>query len=472
MILAAIVLLALVLRVVELSTDLWIDEIITLTQFVRPPWRQILLSYDLANNHLLNSALVKLSVELLGEKEWSIRLPALLFGVGGVWAQARLGAAVASSREALGSALLLAVSYHHIFFSQNARGYTALLFWSTLATLFLIRLREAPAGRAVFGYIATTSLAVLSQLVAAFVLAGHGLAFLLFRHAGTAVRLRRPLPLGLWALGGAGAAVVILNAPLLPQMLQYFSTEGRKIGYRSLGGFLAGFVAGLPHSPVLWLALAIALPLSVLGLQSYRRQSPFLAALWVAPFAVMSVTVVAVGLGVYPRFFIFVLPPFLLVLVRGVEEAARLAREAIGPRFPRLPWAHLPLALLAGGALVSLALLPGYYRHPKQDFRGALAFVRAMKGPGEPVVTAGLAAIGYRYYAPEIPAVREPSEVDRLCGNCRALWLIYAFPDDLRTRAPSLFADLHRRFTVVRTFPGTVGGGAVIVTRLGREGKG
>lgn len=471
MLLATIILLALALRVVGLGTDLWIDEIVTLTQFVRPPWSQMLLSYDLANNHLLNSILVKLAVGVLGEAEWAVRLPALVFGVGGVWALARLGALVAPRREALGAALLLAVSYHHIFFSQNARGYTALLFWATLATVFLIRLREAPSGRAAFGYIATMSLAVLSQLLAVFVLAGHALAFLLFRHAGAAAHLRQPPRLGLWALGGAGAMVLILNAHLLPQMLDYFATEGREvIGYRSPGSFLAGLVAGLPRSPLLWPALAVGLPVSLLGFRSYRRQSPFLAALWVAPFAVMVLTVVAVGFGVYPRFFIFVLPPFLLVLVRGVEEVARLLRERLGPRLPGFPWARLPLALLLGGTLASLALLPGYYRHPKQDFRGALEFVLAARGPGEPVVTADLAAIGYRYYAPEIPVVREPADVDRLCGGCQTLWLIYTFPDALRTRAPALFADLDRRFIVVRTFPGTVGRGAVVVARLEREG--
>ena len=44
-----------------------------------------------------------------------------------------------SRLEAAGAALILTVSYHHIWFSQNARGYTAVLFFVVLSTYALLR---------------------------------------------------------------------------------------------------------------------------------------------------------------------------------------------------------------------------------------------------------------------------------------------------------------------------------------------
>jgi uncharacterized membrane protein len=39
-----------------------------------------------------------------------------------------LGRAVAGPTEALFAAALMTVAYHHVWFSQNARGYSGLLF--------------------------------------------------------------------------------------------------------------------------------------------------------------------------------------------------------------------------------------------------------------------------------------------------------------------------------------------------------
>jgi len=485
--LAAILGLALVLRLIGLGSDLWIDEAGAVTEFARYPWARLVAGYDIASNHFLNSVLIKLVVGVVGDAEWAVRLPAVLFGVAGVWALWRLARVVASPQEAWGAALLLALSYHHIFFSQNARGYTALLFWSTLATTILIRLRAAPTPTALLGYGASVLLAMASHAAAVFVWAGHALALLLAPGAGEARRAP-----GLGAVAGAGVVVAVWNASLLRSVVEYFvvgrrgaaagelaglriadfATTGREgLGYHGVGPFLAALASGLPRTPLVWLALATAVPLAGLGLARYWRQSPFLAALWVAPGAVLGLSVLVLGLGVYPRFFVFLLPPFLLVLVRGVLEAARLARARLAPALPGVPWQYLPAALLLGSAVGSCGLLPSYYRYPKQDFRGALAYVQAHRAPGEPVATAGLAAVGYRYYAPHLPVVREASEIDRLCGACPGFWLIYTFPEDLRQRTPSLAVELGRRFRVVQAFPGSVGGGAVLVAKTERRGR-
>ena len=76
-------------------------------------------------------------VTVLGESAWSIRLPAVLFGVASIPVLYALGERVTGTREALLACAILSVSYHHIWFSQNARGYTMLAFWTILSTFWL-----------------------------------------------------------------------------------------------------------------------------------------------------------------------------------------------------------------------------------------------------------------------------------------------------------------------------------------------
>ncbi len=72
---------------------------------------------------------MKLCVAIFGAQEWAIRLPSVIFGTATIPAIYWVSRQALSRRASLCVALLLAVSYHHIFFSQNARGYTAYVFW-------------------------------------------------------------------------------------------------------------------------------------------------------------------------------------------------------------------------------------------------------------------------------------------------------------------------------------------------------
>ena len=127
-------LLALVLRLWQLNTDLWFDELLTLLNYVRMPAGYIISRLPDQNNHIVFSLLSHASVQIFGESAWAVRLPSVLFGVMSLWALFLLGRRVLDTREALFACALTSVSYHHIWFSQNARGYMALLFFSLLAT--------------------------------------------------------------------------------------------------------------------------------------------------------------------------------------------------------------------------------------------------------------------------------------------------------------------------------------------------
>src|SRR5580658_2980861 len=56
-----------------------VDEATTYNKFISGPWRQLFGRYD-ANNHILSSIMVKLSVSLGGLSPFKLRLPSLIAG--------------------------------------------------------------------------------------------------------------------------------------------------------------------------------------------------------------------------------------------------------------------------------------------------------------------------------------------------------------------------------------------------------
>src|SRR5438067_801062 len=129
---AGLTLLALALRVWRLDSCLWLDEILTMVYFARPPAGEIISSFPNQNQHMLYSLLAHFSIRWFGESAWALRLPAVLFGAATVPALFLAGRRMLGTKVALFSCALLTVSYHHIWFSQNARGYTGLVFFTLI----------------------------------------------------------------------------------------------------------------------------------------------------------------------------------------------------------------------------------------------------------------------------------------------------------------------------------------------------
>lgn len=71
-----------------------------------------------------------------GESGWALRLPAALFGIASVVMVYVLAARYLSRVEAWVATAVIATSYHHVWFSQNARGYTLIGFLTLLSTFF------------------------------------------------------------------------------------------------------------------------------------------------------------------------------------------------------------------------------------------------------------------------------------------------------------------------------------------------
>lgn len=472
-ILAVILLLATVIRLYGLEGGLWFDEIVTYVNYVQVPFGEAISTYDDQNQHILYSLLANLAFGVFGEGAWALRLPAVLFGTGSIWAMYLLGREVGSSREGLLSAALLAFSYHHVWFSQNARGYTGLLFFSILASwLFLRALRERSSWLWVF-YAASVALGAYTLIYMVFVVFGHFVIYLIAQ-----VRRRDDEPMlqrwsGLY-LGFflSGFLTFLLHSLIVPQFLTAFADAqvGGRIWTQPLWGILE-FAKGMQANFSGSIVAVFAAALFAAGLWNYWRTRPEIVGLLFIPTVTCVVLKILMGHHLWPRSLFFAMGFGALIVVRGIMTFGDRITELAG-RFGLAEKLmilkdrkanYLGAAMCLGLVVLSLLSVPFAYG-PKQDFLGAQAFIEASRQPGDEVVTVGLATLPYkRLYKTNWEEAETVDALNSVRSRAKRTWLIYTIPIQLQDASPDIDISIRKDFKVVKQFFGTLNGGTIFV---------
>ena len=78
-------------------------------------------------------------MQIFGQSEFSIRFPALIFGVLSIFMIYKLGKVLFNLEIGLLSALILAISPFHIHYSQEARPYSLLMVLSLISTYYFVK---------------------------------------------------------------------------------------------------------------------------------------------------------------------------------------------------------------------------------------------------------------------------------------------------------------------------------------------
>lgn len=178
--LTLIILLSAILRIYGITDEsLWLDEG-ALTD--RIGWDYFDLFSDRTQGPLF-LFIMKAWCQVFGMSELSLRLPAAIFGIVGVWMIYRLGRELFSRRAGLFSALFLAVNPFAIHYSQDARPYTLLLLPAAASFFFTIRLLRANRLSNIAGYIISTLAALYTHPFGVFILPVHVSALLIFRRS-------------------------------------------------------------------------------------------------------------------------------------------------------------------------------------------------------------------------------------------------------------------------------------------------
>jgi mannosyltransferase len=450
------------LRLYRLDSQLWLDEIDALMASIRRPTVEIATTWPGATSHVLYDLCARLCILLWGEHPFALRLPAALFGVLGVAFVYFIARDIFDTETALVAGALMAVSYHHVFQSQNARGYTALILFFLAASRVLVGLqargRIGPRDGVVYAIAA--ALAAYSVLLGVFVAAGHAAAVLAL---DAIARLRRRVPALTFAaflpyVALCGAVLVLLYSPVARE-LHLFANHQETLpsGGATSAVYRMSVVAealrGLNEGLLGPLGLLAATLCAVRGLRDWARRNPFSLAVLATPVLLELAILPFARIPLNPRYFAIALPVGVLACAEGLEGIA-LDVSLWAPAAVRV---RISAAILALAVLASAAPLSRYYAVPKQDFVGAIDRIGALATPGDGRVAlhfAGHALIDY--YGADFAPIRSLEDLEAQERTRPRVWVVTTLERHLASQQPALYRHLTVSYRLVSVLPATI----------------
>jgi 4-amino-4-deoxy-L-arabinose transferase-like glycosyltransferase len=404
-----VTLLAALVRFYRLGhQSLWVDEVIT-WRMCRPDaglsfWQQI---SDVFQGPLYLAVVWPLV--RLGQSEFLLRLPAACAGTAAVPLLAWLGSRLLGTPAARLAALLLAVSPFHLYYSQEARGYSFLVLFAIASSLvFLHMLQRGPRLGSAMLYAGLSICGVWSNMSSLFLWAGHGVSLLL---------LARPTERRDWLLWLLAFAGVLLAAtPWLLKASGILAVE-RLVPGAETGEALRGETTASPMG-YLWSAFAFFFGYSLGPSLRELHQAPLAAVRAFLPLLVPAGLVAMMAF--LPGLFRLRRRQWMLVvwMVLPLLAVALLVLRNVKPLHPRylsiaFPWvllitAHGLLAWPRRPAVGLCGLLLGLFlwsvigydfnpRYAKADMRGAASLVAQNNTESERILVP-VAVPAFRYY--------------------------------------------------------------------------
>lgn len=464
--------IALALRLWNLNSDLWIDEVFTLLDFVRKPLGEIVSSFPSQNQHMLFSILGYVSTGIFGESSWSLRLPSVLFGIASIWAFFFMCRRLAGTQEALLGSLLMTVSYHHIWFSQNARGYMGLLLFTLLATWFWFEALAANRWKWWLGYDAAIVMGMWVHPTMAFVVAAHGILHVVLliwpKLAGSSAdsleRRASWRPFAAWLL--SVTVTLQLYALSLPEFLAVGLHEESKDSEWTnpiwvLTESIQSLKIGFAGTAVLVCGGAFV----AFGWARLFKHNRRAAVLMVLPALLAGASMLLLGHNIWPRFFFFSMGFGLLIVILGAVELPKFVAaysKTLQVRQSVISAAGVGFCLLI--VIASLTTLPRNYAMPKQNFSAAKNYVEEHIVSGDGIVAVSLAGVVYgSYLEPHWPVAGNGLELETIQNENERVWLVYTIPIEVKAFRPDLWRMIEKDYEVVKVFPGTLNGGEVFV---------
>ena len=351
--------------------------------------------------HIAYALAAAVSVRLLDASEFSLRLPAALFGAAAVYAVWRYARPMAGTVTALTAALILALLPFHAHWSRMAKGYTGLALTTLLALHAFAAVRRGGSRRHAVEHAAALAIGMYFHLYAVWIFLVQYATFLglgwvsAFRPRPRPAVTRAAAVSLWWSFLAGGICAVALYAPVARGLLQPLAYFGTQSGTSS--GLLEGLVT--EFSGIEWVTARVAMAiLGVLGGVALWRRSWVdalqLVALIVVPVAIVAGIAQPKASGA--RYFGYWIPVLAVLLAAGVSAVATLPPQASK---------SLRVAAGAGAAALLAWLSIGWGLAdarvgPRDGYGEQLAPLN--DSPRQRVFTVGADSEMFRYY------VREP----------------------------------------------------------------
>lgn len=470
-------LIALALRFSSLNSDLWTDEVFTLLDFARLNYGEIITNFPNQNQHMLFSLLARASIDVFGESAWALRLPSVLFGVGSLWAVFAFGRKLLGEKIALFAAALMTFSYHHIWFSQNARGYMGLLFFTLLACWLWLEALERNKNIWWAAYAAAVALGMWIHMTMIFTVFAQftiHTGFLIYGEfvregAETGVEKRAGIkPFVAWLL--SAALTLQFYALSLPEFFSHaLHEESKNSEWTNPLWALTEMLSNLSFGAGSFVVAFGGLAFIVFGWFRIYKKNPGAALMMIVSPLIAGIFMFCAGHNLFPRFFFFAMGFGLLIVTSAAYELPEAILNSV-EKFKRFEhsgfnYSKLFGAILAGlVTLASIATIARNYSLPKQNFSGAKAYVESRREPDEEIVAVRIAGEMYgRYFAPQWINVKTEDDLENIERNQQKIWLIYTLSPEIKAFRPQLWQAIENNYKIVRIFPGTLNGGEIYV---------
>lgn len=403
--LAAILVIGLLLRLPQLGESVWYDEL----------WSTHIRLYSLGElvRVSLNDVhppayqfFMFLWIRLFGDSEISIRLPPLILGLGTIALIFRLARSAFPLGIALLAAFLLAVSPAHIWYSQEARAYSLVVFLSVLAVHSQWQLlRPDNPGRWWWAvYAAAVGIGVLTHFYLVALVSVLALVALL--HGGQ--RARRLLAIDV------GAVLCLAALLVAKDTLGRFATEASYLTAFTPAGMSRLFFDWFVHGNTMfrgegwraWPALALpwavrltVITLLVLGIRylfrhSVRRTLEILGYTLAVPALLLALGLTGFGRTYIQRSALTSLPFYLMLVAAGIASVASRTPPHIRKFVIVLAGV---LAILPALALTLRPETPSVYK-PNPGWRAAAVHLASRRDTQPLLVFATSPATSLIYY--------------------------------------------------------------------------
>lgn len=134
-----VIILAFILRVINLNQSLWLDEAINVVYAKSTSFWWFVTKYPVGDFHPPGwFAILWIWGHIFGFSETVVRLPSVILGTATVWLVFLLGNKLFNRRIGLITSLLLAIAPLHVYYSQEARMYALAAFSVVLSYYFLL----------------------------------------------------------------------------------------------------------------------------------------------------------------------------------------------------------------------------------------------------------------------------------------------------------------------------------------------
>jgi len=397
--LVAITLAALSLRLYRLGYEsLDMDELVQVKGYSLSPYGLVMWAAIMGQpilDYVIGATLWRAG---LAGTDAAVRIPAVLFGTGGVLLFGLWSRQIAGRGVGLAAAVFLAVCPFHIILSQQARQYTLFLFFALATLMVFDRARRLRSTGAWILFSVTLLALLMTRWVGPHVITigitGYTIAMWAAAH-----RSRDPISIdrekgNLYATTAAMTVPYLVSIPMYVLILQQSrGAVSRNFShwifracdhladafFATFAGYSARTVFG-SHSPEGWFVAAAIILLIVGSIQlvrqsfrPYNRHSAiFLASLYSFPILFAAIYACLTGAMAKPQYLLLmVLPVFLSLAI-----AAKIVRDALATRSPLA--GKFAFAVIVCGISVTMysSSVDCLQTQDKRDWRAAMTYLR------------------------------------------------------------------------------------------------